>query len=150
MDFQNQINMENDSVELGVGIGTIASHAGTWETLIDLGADVGSYTVVEPAIRAVANTKAPWASECPATSYGTIIGIVFAGGEKARLVSVAEFCVLLDNRELSYMDEDYFDATIITELTKFTFDPFAGTAIDWNLVEQLVMSRSNIVTKRYI
>ena len=62
------------------------------------------------------------------------------------MVSVAEFCVLLDNRELSFMDEDYFDETLVTELTKFTFDPFAGTAIDWNRVEQLVMSRNNIET----
>ena len=137
MGFQNRISMENDLVELGVGT---FSRAGTWETLIDLGIS-DAVAVAHGAGPAIikSDTDAP---EYPETSYGITIGIVFAGDEGARLVSVAEFCVLLDDRNLSFMDEDYFDETLVTELTKFTFDPFTGTAIKWNQVEQLVMGRN--------
>ena len=56
--------MENDFTELGA---SLRSHAGTWEALIDLGVDAGSYTTAESVI---ADTGA---SEYPVTSYSTTI-----------------------------------------------------------------------------
>lgn len=81
------------------------------------------------------------------TDYGTTIGIIYTTDEKAHLISVAQFCEALNNGSLHYIDEDYFDDTVCTDLVKFHFDPYSGSAIDWKEVERLVMHRHSVVAK---
>lgn len=81
------------------------------------------------------------------TDYGTTIGIIYTTDEKAHLINVAQFCEALNNGSLHYIDEDYFDDTVCTDLVKFHFDPYSGSAIDWKEVERLVMRRHSVVAK---